>query len=110
MEIPESYKCSDCGIHGVKLWRIYQTFLENQRLFCAVCALRDQKKDWTIDEDGRHTDDYGGSDQIGWLVPAVPVDDTFWGYTSVPAAGVEWWKRLPTYEYKPTSHSQKSGK
>lgn len=35
--------------------------------------------------------------QIGWLVPAVPTEegDTFWGYTSVPDAGCEWWYRLP---------------
>lgn len=37
------------------------------------------------------------SDSIGWLVPAVPTeeDDTYWGYTSVPQPGVEWWQRLP---------------
>ncbi len=36
-------------------------------------------------------------DQIGWLVPAVPTKegDTYWGYTSVPQAGVKWWERLP---------------
>lgn len=34
---------------------------------------------------------------IGWMVPAVPTEDgeTFWGYTSVPQAGCEWWHRLP---------------
>lgn len=36
------------------------------------------------------------SDSIGWLVPAVPTEDgeTYWGYTSVPDQGIEWWKRL----------------
>ncbi len=36
-------------------------------------------------------------DQIGWLVPAVPVaeGDTYWGYSSVPDAGCQWWYRLP---------------
>jgi hypothetical protein len=37
------------------------------------------------------------SDQIGWLVPAVPTEDgeTYWGYTSVPADGCSWWYALP---------------
>lgn len=40
----------------------------------------------------------GGTDQIGWRVPAVPTEegDTYWSYTSVPDAGVQWWRRLPT--------------
>jgi len=38
------------------------------------------------------------TDQIGWRVPAVPTEDggTFWGYTSVPQAGCDWWASLPT--------------
>lgn len=37
------------------------------------------------------------TDQIGWRVPAVPTEDgdTFWGYTSVPQAGCDWWASLP---------------
>jgi len=36
----------------------------------------------------------------GSLVPAVPTEqaDTFWGYSSVPIAGVAWWRALPTYK------------
>ena len=36
-------------------------------------------------------------DQIGNLVPAIPTEDgeTFWGYSSVPQDGCEWWYRLP---------------
>jgi hypothetical protein len=56
-----------------------------------------QGKDWIIGEDGRHEDEFNGSDQIGWLVPAVPTEegDTYWGYTSVPSAGCVWWFLLP---------------
>ena len=38
------------------------------------------------------------TDQIGWRVPAVPTEenDSYWGYTSVPQAGCDWWYRLPT--------------
>ena len=38
------------------------------------------------------------SDQIGWRIPAIPTkeNDTYWGYTSVPQEGCDWWYRLPT--------------
>ena len=97
--VPSEYKCYKCGKHGVKLWRDYQTFLEGQELLCCVCAAESQQKDISsMDNDGRYAPK--GTyriDQIGWLVPAVPKEDgtTLWGYTSVPQAGVEWWKILP---------------
>lgn len=83
------YECGDCGISGVKLWREYQTFLDHQRLRCVRCAEKDQNRRLDL---GRE-----GSDQIGWLIPAVPTPDgdSFWGYTSVPLADVEWWNALP---------------
>jgi len=39
---------------------------------------------------------------IGWLVAAVPLEsgDTYWGFTSVPDDGVEWWQNLPRYFWK----------
>lgn len=79
-----AYVCQACGASGVKLWRYYQTFLENQRLLCRRCAEADQANELE-------------GDQIGWMVPAVPTEDgtTFWGYTSVPKDRVEWWKALP---------------
>lgn len=38
------------------------------------------------------------SDQIGWDVPAIPDEEnvSYWGYSSVPQEGVEWWKALPS--------------
>ena len=38
------------------------------------------------------------TNQIGWRVPAVPTEDgeTYWGYTSVPQPGCDWWSNLPT--------------
>jgi len=57
-----------------------------------------------MDADGRcanERDDFKHkSDAIGWLVPAVPTEDneTYWGYTSVPDAGVAWWRALPNRE------------
>lgn len=95
---PESYKCGGCGRTGVKLWREYQTFLDHQSLRCADCAAADQGRDITsMDDRGRYNGEHGRTDQIGWLVPAVPTaaNDTFWGYTSVPSEGCAWWERLP---------------
>ena len=39
------------------------------------------------------------TDQIGWRVPAVPTEenDTYWGYTSVPQPGCDWWANLPFF-------------
>lgn len=97
---PPSYRCGTCGATGVKLWRDYQTFLEHQTLLCARCACTEQKKDvHRIDARGRIRDQLvGRTDQIGSRIPAVPTEanDTFWGYTSVPDAGCQWWDRLPT--------------
>lgn len=95
---PSSYVCGDCGKSGVKLWRDYQTFLEHQTLRCADCAGTKSNVDVSMmEDDGKYPSDFGYTDQIGWLIPAVPTkeNDTFWGYTSVPQDGCEWWDRLP---------------
>ncbi|OHA80755.1 MAG: hypothetical protein A2675_01240 [Candidatus Yonathbacteria bacterium RIFCSPHIGHO2_01_FULL_51_10] len=45
------------------------------------------------------------TDQIGWRVPAVPTEEgnTYWGYTSVPTSGINWWCKLPTLSVNKTS-------
>lgn len=102
---PEQYKCHTCGAHGCKLWREYQTCADYTELACCNCAGKSQEKDVSdIDEEGKiplDPEHYGSGmrcDQIGWRVPAVPTEegDTYWGYTSVPEAGVNWWHRLPS--------------
>jgi hypothetical protein len=95
---PAGYECGECGATGCKLWREYQTFLNHQTLCCGDCALKNQDKEGPIDEDGRRLSHHGmKTDQIGWRIPAVPTEenDTYWGYSSVPQAGVDWWRRLP---------------
>lgn len=100
--IPSNYVCSRCGAKKVKLWRQYNTLADHIELLCGPCALEDQDKEGPIDGDGKRMDDIVGQpcDQIGWLVPAIPDEDnyTFWGYTSVPASGVRWWRALPLQE------------
>lgn len=88
------YRCDKCEREGIKLWRgVHGAKDENgHKLLCAKCLCLEK-----VGEDGRWEGPYGLSDQVvGWL-PAVPVDDTFWGYSSVPSSDVMWWKALPTY-------------
>ena len=103
---PPDYTCSRCGAHGVKLWRQYNTFASHIELMCGECALADQHENGPIDDDGTRA--FVGVrriDQIGWMVPAIPTaeGDTYWGYSSVPTAGREWWRRLPTRPSLPES-------
>lgn len=85
--VSPDYRCGKCGAHGVKLWRPASTFAPE--LLCVACAEHSACERL---ETGRDA-----SDQIGGYVPAVPTEDgrDFWGYTSVPRAGVAWWKGLP---------------
>ncbi|MBR1605921.1 MAG: hypothetical protein IJ660_07460 [Alphaproteobacteria bacterium] len=104
-EVPESYKCQICGATHVKLWRKYQTLVCDNTLVCASCLSRMHKEDGftpifsQTKDGGRWLNRYGQlrSDSIGNYVPAVPTEenDTFWGYTSVPKKGCDWWSKLP---------------
>lgn len=88
-EIPKEYICSICNANGIKLYRKYQTFLDQQKLYCKACAFKDQTHNLT-------GDCCVGKYVIGWLVAAVPTEDgsTYWGFTSVPDDGVKWWDGL----------------
>jgi len=101
-KVPPGYECSKCKKNGLKLWRQYQTFADHISLLCGVCALENQPKEkGPIDSEGNiEMDLVGKTCCIGWLVPAIPTEDgdTFWGYTSVPQPGVDWWRKLPTGE------------
>ncbi len=97
---PAGYVCSSCKKGGLKLWRQAHTMLSHLDLLCCDCAGTDQDVDVSaISAEGRVLDRYLSlpTDQIGGLVPAVPTEegDTYWGYSSVPQAGVLWWRRLP---------------
>lgn len=98
--VPGDYKCDDCSVFGVRLWREYQTIASQTKLLCAHCAEKDQQNNH--DPGWKSSFSSGNGDQIGWLIPAVPTEgsDTYWGYTSVPDDGVEWWKNLPIKKNK----------
>lgn len=92
--------CGTCGATGCKMWRQSYTSADHTDVLCGPCAMVSQGKTGTIDADGKREDKHGmRTDQIGWRIPAVPVagEDTFWGYTSVPADGCAWWRALPSY-------------
>lgn len=83
------YVCGRCGAEGQKLWRLYQAFLDSQELTCYAC---------TCDAENRNKSAPPFDiTYIGWRVAAVPTPDKsgFWGYTSVPQDGVDWWHALP---------------
>lgn len=95
------YVCGKCKEGGVKLWREYNTFLDHQTLLCAICAAVTEDKNITgINQNGEHPSDIEGikTTQIGSMVPAIltELEDTFWGYSSVPQNRWEWWVALPT--------------
>ena len=106
----KQYECHECGAKGVKLWRPYNSFSVD--LTCVGCSEEAQGKVWELRPEVTeyHRGRRNPSDQIGWLVPAVPDDDflpghrsregwecsdAFWGYTSVPQHGCDWWRALP---------------
>lgn len=91
---PNGYVCS-CGANGVRLYREYNTFLDNQSLSCRACSIERYNKNHTDKWEPSHPEDKESA--IGWVVAAVPTEDgeTYWGYTSVPQDGCDWWYALP---------------
>ena len=96
-ETPADYKCEQCGATNCKLWREYQTF--HVSLMCVLCTAKSQDRSITsMDEKGMRLVEGHRTDQIGWMVPAVPGGNgTYWGYSSVPQDGCDWWAGLPTF-------------
>jgi len=99
------YKCSKCGLTGHKLWRQSHVCADQIDLLCATCAEADQTKSHPGEkiEVGKSYVDGHLTDQLGSLVPAVPVEgeDTYWGYTSTSNEGCLWWHQLPTFANNP---------
>ena len=98
---PPGYRCTNCQVTGVKLWRNYGETTMATALLCATCAAANQGKSIDdIDAEGKHTIINVGcrTEQIGWYVPAIPAEDGhgYCGYISTPDAGTQWWTALPT--------------
>lgn len=104
------YICNNCEAAGVKLWRETNTLGCWVKPLCTSCV-----KDIKSDEIEKSLRAYGSDDfsypnshHLGGLVPAVPTQEgdtksskdaydgyMWWGFTSVPELGVEWWDNLP---------------
>lgn len=88
------YKCDRCKASEVKLWRGVHGVSNDkgEELLCASCLMH-------IDPSGRGEFDSERTDQVKCWLPAVPTEDTFWGYCNVPEDDVNWWRNLPTYAF-----------
>lgn len=103
------YHCHKCKARNVKLWRGVHGCADKDgnELLCASCLapgeIVDDKGKWQEPDyqlgGGRTMPGYR-TDQVKSWLPAVPVGNTYWGYTSVPSQDVEWWVALPTYPLK----------
>lgn len=93
--VPEDYNCDDCKVHGVRLWREYQAMASVIELLCAHCGEKNQAK--SHESGWKSTFSRGQGEQIGWLIPAIPVEgrNTYWDQSSVPERGIRWWQCLP---------------
>lgn len=105
------YRCDKCETGNVKLWRGVHGCSDDDgnELLCARCLAPGEKvsdKGKLLeppfkDKSGRFIGKGSETDQVkGWL-PAIPVGDTYWGYSSVPSQDAEWWINLPTYKKEP---------
>ena len=85
-EVPRDYFCAWCKMQGVRLYREYGGFSPGE-ILCTHCTEKSQ--DRKFDPNSPH--------EIAWRVAAVPCEDGtgYWGYTSVPQEGVNWWDLLP---------------
>lgn len=96
----EDYKCTDCGVTGLKLWRDYGYCSE---LWCAMCC----KVKIAKAEEARKSDPWdeppGPLDMMRYGfsgVAAIPTDadcDAYQSSGAFKADGLLWWHALPTF-------------
>ena len=82
------YACGECAAAGVRLFRLPHN-AGDPALLCWPCSEVEQgnKYPWQAQGEAPHF-------CIGDRIPAVPFEDTFWGYTSIPEEGLRWWISL----------------
>jgi hypothetical protein len=86
------YVCSTCPSKGCKLWR---TLEFPYSLFCATCALRQERETGVVGADGT----LNGDEDIGRLMPAVPSSASTYHMSRVSGNEIafHWWRTLPSY-------------
>jgi len=92
------YKCDVCSKSNVKLWRLNNVLMSQQRKLCIDDAARRLR----INVSGVRNSNVPRFLEPGRLmVPAVPLRvkrdriNNYWLYDSVPEAGWRWWDSLP---------------
>lgn len=89
---PAEYQCSCCKATNCRLWRKSHTFLDYIKLLCSICLEAETIKQ------GNPRKIVSEMSQCSWWVAAVPTPDgSYWGFTSVPQEGCDWWYALPVY-------------
>ena len=93
--IPVDYRCDDCLKHGVRLWRQLAMKTSDTPLLCSFCA-EERERSWR-EENWKSLFNRTFGTSIGNFVPAIPIEgqNSFWGNTSIPEKGFNWWKNLP---------------
>lgn len=95
-----NYHCASCAAGGVKLWRLVYAANTTIGLKCARClasAAGASTTQISPDRLARITD----AIDPGQVEPAIPADMdggaayAYWGVSSVPQAGLDWWQSLP---------------
>lgn len=95
------YKCSVCGVSGVKLWRAIHSA---DHAWCSKCGMAQAGlPDIDIDDEGMHIANGWRTEQIlpnseegQTLIPWVPDPDGKTWDTEVPPEACMWWRVLPT--------------
>ena len=86
-----AYRCSVCGVSGVRLWRESHVTADRVALKCLACGLDHEKA--RLSKQTRPLGEHLDSGTLGYLVGArMDTDGSFWGFTSGP---VDEWLALP---------------
>lgn len=103
--VAPDYRCAECGVTGVKLWRLW--IIGAWHITCARCTAAPKQIDISgMTPHGQIPGRYIPlTDQLNDRIPAIPTEkgDTWCGYTTVPQAGIAWWCRLPNWPKEPNS-------
>ncbi len=91
-----NYKCTKCGTTECKMWKERSSLF----LYCALCAGKKESVDVSsINKDGMILKNGELTNQIGYMFPAIPVDEQstrFYAYSFTPMKKIEEWKKLPS--------------
>jgi len=99
---PNRYKCTNCGISGVRLWRWHDWEGEptrpddpvREQRFCINCATEHESR-----RDAHSLQYREVHHMIGNFIPAIPRlhGNSFYIYDEIPNDFLNWWLSLPLH-------------